>query len=438
MRLRVIVGSIVSMLLLTLVIVLLIGRTNVAEATEITDSLKTALVKINVPQPGQIAHYSYTIYRRVPPANLEPSDPYHLPYAKIWPAKELEDTWLEIGLDGKTARWRTQLRSAEGELLQDLMFDGVMETDYFPLDNKATRFAEQANSFRDNRVALIEDFLQSESLSRRKGTSVEGGEVLSIYTKAKQFDHVQDVNAALLNFTSPFIADLTSVSLASRIDFDPMTLSPIGEAQVVWDRSGTEYVISYRTFLAPEILQASQAQEVFRQEVPEEAFQDSQSMPVETKALTDLDTVAQSVTYPIYALRDTTTNLHRATTMEALTNGNHPVSKYQRGIEFASALGLGVQSIYVNQDNTARLSVIQGPTAAMKSAFQQTMPTWLKAEQIQARLGTRQVPAWRLEGADAGRLRYVIESGATILYIDSQGLWQDDVLELLQSFAPLR
>lgn len=425
---------------IVLIVALLVMPFDEVEAARAKQLLETGLAEIEVPQPGQTVHYSYTLYQRVPPPELEPADPYHEPYSEIWPAKEFVDTWLQIGPDGKTMRWRTQLRNTKGELLQDLVFNGTEEIDYFPREGRAFRTPKEADVFRDNRVALIEDFLQNEQLSRRQGMSIEGQPVLSVYTEAKQLGKSQSVEEALLNLNRPFIADLKPVSLASRIDFDTSTLLPIGEAQVVWDHAGAEHIISYRTFSDPEILpdEMSQTNAMFRQEIPEQAFQDSFSfVSPGTRVITNLSQIAEYVDYPIYALLDPTSALRLATASLSIPDTAHPLPGFVRGIEIAATLGSGVQTIYVSRNDTAHLSIIQGPAEDIRTALQNSRPIWTQAEQIQVWFGARQVSAWLLMSSETDRLRYVIEADDTLLYVDSQGLTPIQIRELFQAFAPV-
>ncbi len=52
--------------------------------------------------------------------------------------------------------------------------------------------------------------------------------------------------------------------------------------------------------------------------------------------------------------------------------------------------------------------------------------------------GDQQVVAWELDGPDSDPVRYVVETGDTILYVNGQELAAEQVLELLQSFAPAK
>lgn len=91
----------------------------------------------------------------MPPHNLEPGDPYHRSYEDMWSSEEVEETWIEVGVDGKIARWRAKLFNKEGILLQDLMFDGVTEVGYFVSEGRAYRSPTKAEVFRDEQVMLL-------------------------------------------------------------------------------------------------------------------------------------------------------------------------------------------------------------------------------------------------------------------------------------------
>lgn len=445
MRSKPIVGAAGILILVSLLIVLVAVGVPVAEGDEARQVLQTALAQIETPEPGQIVHLSYTLYHRGPPAGLEPGDPYHLPYEEIWPARQIEDTWLEISPSGETVRWRTQLRSEDGELLQDLMFDHGVETDYSPQEDKAYRYAMQAGHFRDQRVALIEDFLEQESLFRRQTIAPDGRPVMSIYTEAIDLEEStwasQGIEAALLSFSRTFVADLQPRSQAMRLDFDLASFMPIGEARVVWDQAGAEHVVSYRTLSEPSFVSdgAAQADTVFRQEIPEHAFQDSFSAPAGTRSLVGLGGILQHVGFPIYVLDDSTAALQLVAASLTIPDPANPLPGFVPSIEWAAAsLGAGVQTIYVNQDNTAKLTVIQGPIAAMRDMLRRVRPAWTGAERIKLWLGDEQVEAWELNGLDPHRVRYIVEAEDTILYLSGQELAPEQVLELLQGLAPVK
>lgn len=417
-------------------------RIPAVQANDGREFLQAALQQIEEVKPGQILHSSYTLYRRTPPADLEPIDPYHLPYHQIWPDKEYEDTWLEISEAGKVSRWRTQLRSTDGELLQDLMFDGVVETDYFPKDGRAVQFPGESADFRDERVALIQNFLQHSHLSRRENLSPDGNPVLSVYGEsvAIQFSAQRELSIAeaLLSFSRPFIADLKPVSTTNRIDFDPATHLPVGTGQSVWDSSGAEHVISYRAFSQPIILSVTNVdpKAIFRQEIPTEAFQDAFSSPAATQ-LTTLEQLAQLARYPVYVLPESMLDWKLVlATFNPSTHSSAPA--FLQGIDLAASSGVGVQTIYTNHDNSANLFIVQGPTADMNHVLRQTMPTWLMSERIQLLLDDEQFSAWALIGQESSRMRYVIEAGDTIVYVDSRGIPAKQVIELLSRFTKVQ
>jgi hypothetical protein len=71
----------------------------------------------------------------------------------------------------------------------------------------------------------------------------------------------------------------------------------------------------------------------------------------------------------------------------------------------------------------------------MRYLLRQTRPTWLVAEQSQLSLGDSLFTAWALIGQESNRMRYVIEAGDTIVYVDSRGIPATQVIELLSQFA---
>lgn len=419
---------------------LLFLRVPPVQADDGRELLQTALQQIQEAKPGQILHSSYTIYSRTPPADLEPIDPYHLPYAQIWPVRENEETWLEIDEGGKVTRWRTQLRSVDGELLQDLLFDGVVETDYFVRDGRAIQFPGEVVDFRDERIALIQDFLQHSTLSRRENRSPDGSQVVSVYTEIVDIqpseENQMSIEEALLSFTRPFVADLKPGSTANRIDFDPVNHLPIGAGQVVWDPSGAEQVISYRAFSQPDLLSAADvdAETIFRQEIPAGAFLDTFSLPAATP-ITSLDQLTQLAPYPVYVLPESAPGwkLVSASFSDSASKSARPA--FIQGIDLAASSGVGVQTIYATSDGSANLLLVQGASADMRYLFRQTRPTWLVAEQSQLSLGDSLFTAWALIGQESNRMRYVIEAGDTIVYVDSRGIPATQVIELLSQFA---
>jgi len=249
------------------------------EAAEPHQILETSRKRIEEAEPGQLIHIVYTTWVRPPPAGLEPEDPYHLSYANSWSTRETVGVWIEIGADGLITRWRTQVHSDEGELLQDLFFAEGIETDYFPRQGWASRFEEEVSRYEDERLVMIADFLAEADLSRRENVAIDGRDVLSIYKPIVLLGDEAGltVSEALTYRQRPFIADLSLVSKAVRLDFDRETLLPAGKAEVGWDSAGEEHILSYRTFVGQEVLPATAAESVFDQQVPPNAFQDAGS-----------------------------------------------------------------------------------------------------------------------------------------------------------------
>jgi hypothetical protein len=111
---------------------------------------------------------------------------------------------------------------------------------------------------------------------------------------------------------------------------------------------------------------------------------------------------------------------------------------FLQGIDLAASSGVGVQTIYTNHDNSANLFIVQGPAADMNHVLRQTMPTWLMSEQIQLFLDDEQFTAWALIGRESSRIRYIIEAGDTIVYVDSRGIPAKQVIELLSQFTKIQ
>ena len=421
----------------TLVAILFASSTPSARANEARHFLESALTQIDIPKPGDVVHYSYSLYDRAPEQNLEPKDPYHLPYKEIWPVVEYEDTWIEIGPDGKTFRWRTQLHNAKGVLLQDLLFDEGIETDYFPLDLFAESYTQEAGVFRDDRVALIEDFLEKEELSRQDRTTPDGELVVSIYIKPEDLTGstwaTETIEEALLSFSRPFVANIQPLSRAIRIDFSQTTLLPVGEAIVVWDKNDNEHVVSYRAYSQMEILSKETAENegIFHQDIPDGAFSGSYSLPVET-VITDLDQILGVVDFPLYVLPETANGIELVSTSLGFVDPTVTIPAFYRNIKFASSLGVGVETIYTDKDNANVVSFIQGPVESMRDLLRQSKPDWIRSEQVEIQLGDSRFSAWELISLEEDQPRYVIEAGETIVFVSGQGLSSEKLLELLQ------
>lgn len=139
--------------------------------------------------------------------------------------------------------------------------------------------------------------------------------------------------------------------------------------------------------------------------------------------------------YPIYALDDSKVALQLAAATLTIPDSASPLLSSVPSIEFAASLGAGVQTTYVNQDNTAKLTVIQGPVVPLRDTFRQARPVWARAEWIKLWLGDEQVGAWELDGADPHQVRYVVEAED---YVNGQEMAAKQVLELLRSFVPTK
>lgn len=415
--------------------------TQPAEASEIRRLLEKASGNINAPQPGQIAHYTYHQYYRMPPVSLEPVDPYHLSYEQIWSPNQVVESWIEIAEDGTGWRWRTQVFDTSGALSQDLLFENSMETDYFPLEGTAYRFSGEANAFQDGRIALIEDFLDEEELTRREGESLDGEPVLSVYTEPILVEPdsswvTKSVAEALLTFERPFVSDLDPISRAIRVDFDPDSLLPVGHGEVVWDKEGDEYVISYRTFVAAETLTGEEAGTLFRQEIPESAFRQESANPLEDLQLvTGLSEIVSQVDYAIYVLPDSSGYSVQAPATMAVPTTSTPVF-FNEQFDFGTLIPVGVRMQYMEQGSTGSLLIIQGPGEEMTAALKRTRPTWIESQQQSLALGPEMAPAWQLIGVEATRKRYIIEADETMLFLDARDIDHDQLISLIAALIP--
>ncbi len=423
---------------------LMFGYTNqAAEAAETVQILERARDQVAEAKPGELVHLQYARFTRMPPPELEPTDPYHLPYLRLWHEKELVETWIEIGEDGMLTRWRTQLRSSDGELLQDLLFDNGIETDYFPLEHKAYQFSQEGGLYRDEELVLIEDFLTNDKLSKRQNSDLNGRSVVSVYTPAEDVATNSTRAEALVYQQRPFKADLDAVSRSNRIDFDVTTLLPVGEAQVVWDKSGQEHVIAYRSLEIKETLPSAKAEEVFNQQIPEEAFQDSFSLPVGA-SISGLDNIMEHVDYPIYILAESDSlNLVDANLNLSAQPKISPT--LVDGIASTSALELAVKTVYkdasqgIDTEKAFTIAIVQGAKTDMEFALSQTRPAWFQAAPKQLQLEDQTVTVWVMTGLEDTHWRYVIEAPAdTILYVDSQGLPEEQSWQVLHSLAPIQ
>jgi len=270
---------VMALLLVVFFSILFLRAERPVEAAEPHQILETSRERIEEAEPGQLIHILYTTWVRPPPADLDSEYPYHLFDTDPWPVREAVEVWIEIGADGLITRWRTQLRSDEGELLQDLFFAEGIETDYFPQQGWASRFEEEVSRYEDERLVMIADFLAEADLFRRENIAIDGRDVVTVYKPIVLLGDESrlTVPEALAYRQRPFIADLSLVSKAVRLDFDRETLLAVGKAEVGWDSAGEEHILSYRTFAGQEVLPATAAETVFDQQVPPNAFQDTGS-----------------------------------------------------------------------------------------------------------------------------------------------------------------
>lgn len=426
----------ISSLFLVTVVGLLWRHSPAAEAQETRTFLQKALADIPVPSEGVVLHETTLIYNRIPPRALEPADPYHKPYELVWGEYQREETWLQIGKDRLVTSWRTMGYDVNGNLLQDLLFENGIETDYMVETDYVSRFAQKAFPYRESRVALIEDFLQQERLMRRTVADPDGRTVIGVYG-AKAPLPAQSVEEALAHLNRPFVADLHPVFQAVRVDFDPVSLLPVGQARVVWDEQDAEHIISYRFFVvSSEVVPAEQVDTVFRQEIPEQLRQSATSLSVATITYATPEQAARQTSYPVYAL-DTAATALKLEAIASATQGQQgrSIPQVLQGIEFAHIRGLGLQMIYAGNDGNLRLTVTQGPTISLQQAFQQTIPVWIRSSEESVKFASQTLNAWELITTDPKVVKFVVETGPTLLYIEAQGMTHEQVTALLPSFA---
>ena len=410
-----------------------------------SDILLSALSKLETPESGQVVYSVYELYDRTPPESLEPSDPYHLPFKDFWFSKTIVHQWLEIGDNGLVSRWRTKLLDDKGQLLQDLMFDGTNETDYFAnyFANKkrVIRSPRDKFPFIPDRKGFIEYYLKQDKV-RLRSSVLEGHSVNSIYEESRPLHITTDVESNLLSYSNPFVVDLKPQSLSGRIDFDPLTNLPLRQATVVIDSLGAEQVISYRTFPEPQVLSHSEYDPniLFRQEIPDSVLASEASESyTPLKALTTLDGINQYVDYPLYTYQSTSdAQLELVATDLTLPDSTLANTQFPQEIELASALGIGPEEIYTVKGNEpARFLVIQGPADEMRSLLQQTKPVWTLASQTTIRFDGQEVIAWELTTAKSDQIIYIIEKGSTIIYVKSTGISLQQAQENLSHFSVL-
>jgi hypothetical protein len=438
MRRTLLTGIITSLIAAVLVTALII-QPWVNPAAQAKSYLEEAKANIVSPGPNDVVHYRTEVYWRSPSDMKEPLDPYHLPYSAIWPSFQTEDTWLVIGPGGLTQRWRTQLRDDKGTLLQDLYFDGANETDYFVDEARATTFLEKVAQFRDERVALLEDFLNNNQLSRRNNAGVNGKSVVSVYKQKVAMDKGPDTQTALLNMQSPFTADLNPVSQQLRIDFDPATNLPVDTVTVEWDAAGTEHVVSYRSVATPEILSLKPAEvnALFRQDIPAEAFGDTHDLSQDSAFFTNLGEIVKHVRYPLFASSGTNYGLKLVGASLVVPNANAKVPDDTRSVTYILASGSGVQMVYLNVSAGTSVNVIQGASDKLGPILKGMPALWTSAAHKTVRMDSSSYDAWSMT-ADGDQVITIVDTGKTLIYIDAVKLTAKEVEEFLQGFQVIK
>jgi len=421
-------------------VVLLVAQRSAVKIAGGQALLEASLKAIAVPQPGQIARYTYEIYFRPPPKELEPIDPYHMPYREIWPEKSVEESWVEIDKNGNTVRWRTQLRNAQGDLLQDLLFDEKNEIDYDVAQGRAVKSVAKISPFRDDRVAFIQDYLKQSNLTQRANKLPDGKSRLSVYAKIEKMRLASTVAASsieqsLATLSRPFLADLNAVQRGNRIDFAPDTLLPLGEGEVVWDQAGHEQLVTYRRIAGVEIMAPSTAAEqLFHVDVPAQAFEESLTLLQNAHFLSDLHAIASTVSYPLHGVNHRVKNFSLSAASLTVLNSDQAVPLFMQGIEFAANVGTAVQTIYTNTASST-ISILEGPVDKMSEVLRNTMPTWTHADKSFLTIGAQPKTLWKLTGVNRHEARFIVELGNTLLYVSSHGVDDAQVYAVLSALA---
>jgi hypothetical protein len=417
-----------GVLLLTLSFLLLRRSEFNVEAAEIRQHLESAITQIETAQPGQIVYVTETSYRRPPPEYLEPSDPYHLPYSQIWADEQHIERWIQFDADNVITRWRNQVRDANGRITQELLYVHGVETNYFPQEGWATQFDQEASQYRDGRIALIEDFLAKDDLRRRINTTSGERSVLSIYGGSQYFEATDwDIEAGLLFFNSPFLADIAPISRTLRIDFDQETWMPVGQGVSVWDQEGQEHIATYVTLVRHEFLPATEAETIFHVEIPETAFADAFPTSSGTRSINNLSGIITFADYPIYGIQDPHSNFRLRSASLAIFDASQRSPTTLPGL---LALEIGVELTYMTGENV--LVIRQGPKEEMGSALRQLRPSWTLAERVMIKLGKETVPAWLLSTGSAPNVAYMVETNEVLLYIRGEDVEPELMLSFME------
>jgi hypothetical protein len=423
-------GTVIAVLTLAFFI-----QPRISTGVQAKDVLEQAQSNLILPGPNQVIHYSYKLYRRVPPVTLEPSDPYHKPYNELWSETQFEDSWIQVGSTGQVERWRVQLRNADGTLIQDLMFDGSHEVDYFLEEGRAEKYPADSSIFRDNRIALVEDFLNKNGLFRKEGLGLEGQSVISVYTEPITIEASQNIDEALLSLLSPFVADLQPTSRQERIDFDPNTIMPVGLATVVLDDIGNEHIISYRTLSEPEMIPTSsdQLDGIFTQTIPEDAFKQEHDFSTGTNTVTDIKLIAEAFEVPFYVSDNSNDEIELVNSSFVLNQTAGEIPLFIQGISNALKSGIVAQSTYANENNKAQISIFQGPTDKFTHMLEEAAPSWTYAEHEKIEIGTSAYSTWKMNDAQTGKRIYVVDTGQTLLYIEATSMEPEQVEDFLKT-----
>jgi hypothetical protein len=390
--------------------------------------------------PGQVAYFKYTERVRIPPAHLEPPDPYHLPYSAIWMEEQVVESWVEIGEGQHVLRWRTLVRNPQGEVQQDNLFDGMTESTYFPAQGYAVRLETTADQYIDPRTLYIQEFLNNASLHRVITADPQGNKIIRVYTAPQPLENTLSVDEALHNHLRPFVADLDLATIGKRIDFDEATSTPLREATVYFDQHGAETIASSQQIVAPTILDPTDAQRkaIFAQTVPPEAYDGGIDFSHVARNVTELQEIFQATAYAVYGLIDVSDAWELKTTvLRVRKDGYIPPASFW-GVEFIPLVGTGVHTTYSHLTHPEKsLLLIQGDIAEMQSALQQTVPQWTKSSPHQILLANDVVPGWIMWTDGEAASMAVLELSDSLLYVRSKGLARDELQAWLQHLAPL-
>ncbi len=197
------------------------------------------------PQPGETIYLRVRGFERPPPAGLEPPDPYHRPFAWIWPTVRIRETWIEVGEGGRIARWHSIWTLPDGTVWQETLGAGSTDETRFPLEGSAIIVNSAPGTFRDPRAAVAEQLLR-EAGSVLEAQTPEGRAVRAFVGPwRRRFPRLPSIPEALLQMSSPFLADLHPVADRWRADQDPADGSVVGTGWEILGADGSVTLARY-------------------------------------------------------------------------------------------------------------------------------------------------------------------------------------------------